>query len=100
MTMGIEKREIKGNSSSLIEFYGIEEDVLRIWFRNGQVYDYFFVPEKVLKEFKKMCEMVDDKEEGVISEGSSSIGKWFSKNIKGVYVFQKVRDRKLLTIKK
>ncbi|TXH11403.1 MAG: KTSC domain-containing protein [Spirochaetes bacterium] len=67
-------------SSLLHSFrYDRGERLLRVYFRNGYVYDYFFVPEEVAVEFQQLAE-----------SGSESIGKWFTKNVKKTFEYQRV----------
>jgi hypothetical protein len=68
------------NSSMVHSFeYNKGDQTLRVYFRGGQIYDYFFVPEHIADEFKHMCE-----------EPSESAGKWFAKNVRKTFEFQKI----------
>ena len=61
-------------SSNLVSV-GYENKTLEIEFKGGGVYTYENVPEEVYK--------------GLIS--ATSIGSYFHKNIKNVYVFKKIK---------
>ena len=71
------------NSSLLHSFqYDQSERILRVFFLSGYIYDYFFVPEEVAEELRRLAE-----------SGESGLGKWFSKNIKNVFVFQRLKQK-------
>lgn len=68
------------NSSMVHSFeYNKTDQTLRVYFRGGQIYDYFFVPQDLADEFKRLCE-----------EPGESAGKWFARNIRKTFEFQKV----------
>lgn len=68
------------NSSMVHSFeYNESDQTLRVYFRGGQIYDYFFVPREVSDGFQKACEVPGE-----------SAGKWFAKNVRNVYEFHKV----------
>lgn len=68
------------NSSMVHSFeYDKRERIMRVYFRGGQIYDYFFVPEEVAEEFKTVCE-----------NPSESAGKWFARNVRKAYEYQKI----------
>lgn len=68
------------NSSMVHSFeYNRSDQTLRVYFRGGQTYDYFFVPSQVADEFKVVCD-----------DPTESAGKWFAKNVRRTFEFQKV----------
>lgn len=68
------------NSSMVQSFeYDKADQTLRVYFRGGQIYDYFFVPDHIAEEFKRMCE-----------EPGESAGRWFAKNVRKTFEFQKI----------
>lgn len=72
--MEIEKVNV---SSSVIEAIGYDPNsgVLRVWFLNMSVYDYFGVG---LLDFEAL-------------RNAASVGAYLTKNIKGLYSYKKVR---------
>ena len=61
--------------------YDTTRATLRVFFKQGQIYDYLNVPQATAEEFKAVCE----------SPGAST-GKWFYQNIRhsfGYEVFSK-----------
>lgn len=75
---------IRCKGSSLLHsfLYDTEERILRVFFLSGYIYDYFFVPKEVAEELQKMAE-----------QGEESLGKWFAKNIKKTFEFQRVKQK-------
>lgn len=68
------------NSSMVHSFeYDKADQTLRVYFRGGQIYDYFFIPEDIAEEFKRVCE-----------EPTESAGRWFAQNVRKTYEFQKI----------
>jgi hypothetical protein len=68
------------NSSMIHSFeYNEGDRILRVYFRGGQIYDYFFVPPEVAETFKTICQNPGD-----------SAGRWFSQNVRRTFEFQKV----------
>lgn len=68
------------NSSMVHSFeYDQNERILRVYFRGGQIYDYFFVPVEIAEEFKTVCE-----------NPSESAGKWFAAKVRKTFEYQKV----------
>lgn len=68
------------NSSMVHSFeYDKADQTLRVYFRGGQIYDYFFVPENIADEFKRVCE-----------DPAESAGKWFARVVRKTYEYQKV----------
>lgn len=61
--------------SSVIKSIGFNSGVLEIEFRNGGIYRYWHVPKKVYIELMK----------------AESIGKYYHKNIRGVYPKTKIK---------
>jgi hypothetical protein len=59
--------------------YDKVDQTLRVYFRGGQIYDYFFVPENVAEEFRRVCE-----------DPAESAGKWFARVVRKTYEYQKV----------
>lgn len=74
---------VRCKGSSLIHSfqYDKEERILRVFFLSGYVYDYFFVPEEVAEELQRLAEL-----------GGESLGKWFTKNIKKTFEYQRVKQ--------
>jgi hypothetical protein len=77
----IERGTIKCQNSSMVHSfeYNKSDKTLRVYFRGGQIYDYFFIPQEIADEFKRVCE-----------EPGESAGKWFAKTIRKTYEYQKV----------
>jgi hypothetical protein len=68
------------NSSMVHSFeYNEQDQTLRVYFRGGQIYDYFFVPKDVAEAFKNVCE-----------QPGGSAGRWFSQHVRRTFEFQKV----------
>lgn len=68
------------NSSMVHSFeYNKKDQTLRVYFRGGQIYDYFFIPENIADEFKRVC-----------ADPAESAGKWFARTIRKTFEFQKV----------
>jgi len=68
------------NSSMVHSFeYDEQDQTLRVYFRGGQIYDYFFVPKEVGEAFKTVCQNPGD-----------SAGKWFAQNVRRTFEFKKV----------
>jgi len=68
------------NSSMVHSFeYHDQDQILRVYFRGGQIYDYFFVPKEVADTFKGICQ-----------NPGESAGRWFSQNVRRTFEFQKV----------
>lgn len=68
------------NSSMVHSFeYNEEDQTLRVYFRGGQIYDYFFVPRAIAERLKTACEIPGE-----------SAGKWFAQNVRKTYEFHKV----------
>ena len=68
------------NSSMVHSFeYDGAERILRVYFKGGQIYDYFFVPQEVAEEFRRVCE-----------DPVESAGRWFAKTVRNVFNYQKV----------
>lgn len=61
-------------NSSNLSYVGWENDILYITFHNGRKYKYLDVPEYRFKELRE----------------SSSIGKYYSSQIKGVYTSEEL----------
>lgn len=61
-------------NSSLLDYIGWENNVLYITFKSGGKFKYEDVPESEFKELRN----------------SSSIGKYYNTNIKGVYTSSKI----------
>lgn len=59
--------------------YEKNDRILRVYFKNGSAYEYFFVPQEVIEDFKKVC----------IGNGES-IGRWFAANIRKSFVYNKL----------
>jgi hypothetical protein len=59
--------------------YNDKDQTLRVFFRGGQIYDYFFVPENVADEFRRVCE-----------DPAESAGKWFARMVRKTFEYQKV----------
>ena len=62
--------------SSNINGYDYNNKTLKIKFQNGNTYEFYNVPEDVIKEFDK----------------SKSKGKFFYSDIKGRYDFKKINE--------
>lgn len=73
-TMEIEKVNV---SSSVIEAIGYDQnsEILRVWFLNRSVYDYFDIGAVEVEALRN----------------ATSIGSYLAKNIKGLYHYKKVR---------
>lgn len=68
------------NSSMVHSFeYNEPDQTLRVYFRGGQIYDYFFVPRAIAERLKTACEIPGE-----------SAGKWFAQNVRKTYEFHKV----------
>lgn len=68
------------NSSMVHSFeYNDKDRTLRVYFRGGQIYDYFFVPENIADEFRRVCE-----------DPAESAGKWFARVVRKTFEYQKV----------
>jgi len=68
------------NSSMVHSFeYEPRDQTLRVYFRGGQIYDYFFVPQQIADELQRVCE-----------DPAESAGKWFARNVRKTFEFQKV----------
>lgn len=68
------------NSSMINSFdYNPNDKTLRVYFKGGQIYDYFFVPPETAETFKGICQNPGD-----------SAGRWFALNIRKTYEFNKV----------
>lgn len=69
------------NSSMVHSFeYNEDDQTLRVYFRGGQIYDYFFIPPDIAEEFKNICQ-----------NPGGSAGKWFAQKIRKSFEFHKVR---------
>jgi uncharacterized protein YuzE len=68
-------REEVDSSNIATVGYDTDSEILEVEFHNGGVYDYFDVPETVFNQFLE----------------ASSKGKFFHRNIKGEYKWEKVR---------
>lgn len=68
------------NSSMVHSFeYNRTDQTMRVYFRGGQIYDYFFVPQTIADEFKRVCE-----------DPTESAGKWFARTVRKTFEYQKV----------
>jgi len=68
------------NSSMVHSFeYNDKDQTLRVFFRGGQIYDYFFVPQNIADEFRRVCE-----------DPAESAGKWFARTVRKTFEYQKV----------
>lgn len=68
------------NSSMVHSFeYNKNDQTLRVYFRGGQIYDYFFVPQNIADEFKRVCD-----------DPTESAGKWFARSVRKTFEYQKV----------
>lgn len=68
------------NSTMINSFeYDQTQRILRVYFRLGQIYDYFFVPVNIAQDLKN------------ISQGTESVGTWFANNIRMTYEYQKIK---------
>jgi F0F1-type ATP synthase gamma subunit len=76
-----ETYNVKCMNSSMVHSFSYDEQdqTLRVYFRGGQIYDYFFVPREVADTFKNMCE-----------QPGESAGKWFAQHVRKTFEFQKV----------
>lgn len=74
---------VRCKGSSLLHSFQYDkgERILRVFFLSGYVYDYFFVPEEVAEELQRLAEL-----------GGESLGKWFTKNIKKTFEYQRVKQ--------
>lgn len=61
-------------TSSNINSYNVEKDTLTIKFKNGNVYEFYAVPESVIEDFKR----------------AESKGSFFFKHIKGKFGYKKL----------
>ena len=59
--------------------YDDKDRTLRVYFRGGQIYDYFFVPQEVADQFRVVCD-----------DPAESAGKWFARTIRKTFEYQKV----------
>jgi hypothetical protein len=59
--------------------YNKTEQILRVYFRGGQIYDYFFVPQNIADEFRRVCE-----------DPAESAGKWFARTVRKTFEYQKI----------
>lgn len=75
------KTNVKCQNSSLVDSFEYDKrgQILRVYFKGGQVYDYFFVPEEVAENFRKVCE-----------DPMESAGKWFARAVRKTYEYQRV----------
>lgn len=68
------------NSSMVNSFeYNEQDQTLRVYFKGGQIYDYFFVPRDIAEAFRTVCE-----------NPAESAGKWFAQNVRRTFEFMKV----------
>ena len=75
------RTNIKCQNSSMVHSfeYNDKDQTLRVYFRGGQIYDYFFVPQNIADEFRRVCE-----------DPAESAGKWFARTIRKTFEYQKV----------
>lgn len=60
--------------SSNISRFGYEDQTLRVEFKNGSLYDYFDIPERVFEEMR----------------AAGSKGQFLAQNVKGSYRYARV----------